>query len=97
MEIIVIIFIAGSIGSILAVSPLRDPEYTGVLTIPAAAVVTTSLLWSALLWAGNDPESAVMWIVPAVVGAIVAFAIGLIQKRVRPAQSRRRLDELLRG
>lgn len=95
MEIIVIVFIAASVGAILAATPARSAEYTGVLILPTVSTVVAGLVWAGLLWAGNAPESVVMWIVPVLVGAIAAIAAGVAIGRIRSTWTKRRLEELL--
>lgn len=97
MEIIVVIVMAGAIGTLLTISPVRDATYTGVLTIPATSVLVTLVYWTGFLWLGAAPESPLMWIVPLVLGAGAGLAMAGIQRSIRTEHAERRLTELLRG
>ncbi len=97
MEIIIIVFISGSIGSLLAVSPLRDKTYSGALIVPTVTVLVATWLWTAMLWAGIPAETAIMWTLPAVIGGIAGVVTAALQKSMRAAYAQRRRDELVRG
>ena len=97
MEIIIVIALAASVGSLIDITPARSGAYTGVLVLPTITTLVTGLLWVALLWLGMPANSPVMWTLPLCTGALAAVATGYRQHAVRRHRASLRLAELIAG
>lgn len=82
MELLFIIVIAASIGMIARYSLPQRRTY-GAFLVPAFATVAATIVWVALLWAGQTFDGGWIWVasITAAVAASLFAALALPKRR----------------
>ncbi|MFP7760961.1 hypothetical protein [Marisediminicola sp. LYQ85] len=95
MELLFVAVGAAIIGTIVRYTvPGRDSH--GTALIPAVAVVTASILWSAFTWAGWAFDGGWIWTITLTATVAVTLAVAFLLPRRRRAADARELDRLSR-
>ena len=82
MEIVFAIVLGSAIG--LAVRFLVPQRHThGIMLVPAAATITTAVVWAVLVWAGFTFDGGWIWVISLTLGGVAALVTALVTPRRR--------------